>query len=559
LIFHRKSITKLITLSTIIIAAFFTFYSSAGSSNISVESLNSTVISSDNKNDYNKKPNVSIKEKYGSDFNVTNAMKNNSTQISNNSFLLKNNSDKRNVIFIHPDGTTQSHYDAIRLLEVGPDNKINWDTLPNVAIYKGHLKDSLTSTSHGGATVHGSGDKVLADSYGCDGNCSDDSIKRTIMEEARDNNFEIGIINSGTITEPGTGVFVSHVSERSDHCGIIQQIVEESNATLILGAGEKYYLNTNETSYHPNPSNNLVPDRGVCENNMIEIAKSLGYTVIYNKTQLQNIDIPNVSKVLGIFAYEDTYNDLSENELFERGINVGINSIGKCDEVCRLYEPYAPTFDEMVDFGINFLNYHSKKGFLLVAEEEGTDNFGNDNMNAEGVIEAGKRADKAIGITLDFAQQNPNNTLVITAADSDAGGFGIYSNQQVYNKEYPILDVNGCIDETLSYSPDPLVQQPEQNILIDGITDYSIIKYQYNGTTIFCEKPFLAKQDKYGNALFFNILWFPHGAPDVGGGTITRAFGCNSNDEVKGTIDNTDIARIMANCLQLEDMIPFEK
>jgi alkaline phosphatase len=559
LIFHNKSITKFITLPTIIITTFFTFYSSVGNGNISVESLNSTVISSDNKTDNKTKLILNIEEKNGSQFTTGDTIKKISTQIPNNSFDLKNNSDKRNVIFIHPDGTTQSHYDAIRLLEVGPDGKINWDTLPNVAIYKGHLKDSLTSTSHGGATVHGSGVRVLADSYGCDGNCNDDSIKRTIMEEARDNNFNIGIINSGTITEPGTGVFVSHVSERSDHCGIIQQIVEESNATLILGGGAKYYLTPKDMSYHPNPSNNLKSDNGVCEINLIEIAKNLGYTVVYNKSQLENIDIPNVFKVLGIFAYEDTYNDVSEKELFDRGINVGIHSIGNCDKVCRLYEPYAPTFDEMVDFGINFLNSHSKKGFLLVAEEEGTDNFDNDNMNAEGIIEAGKRADRAIGIAFDFAQQNPNNTLLLTAADSDAGGFGIYSNQQIHNKEYPKIDANGCIDEKLSYSLDPLVQKPEQNILIDGITDYSIIKYQNNGTTIFCEKPFLAKQDKFGNELFFNIVWFPHGAPDVGGGTITRAFGCNSDEEVRGTIDNTDIARIMADCLQLEDKIPFDR
>jgi alkaline phosphatase len=538
----------------------FVFYFSLGSS-ISVEGQNATVTSIENKNGNNTNTNLNIKEGNVTTFKANEKFNNNITQIINtNSSTLENNStDKRNVIFIHPDGTTQSHYDAIRLLDVGPDSSINWDMLPNVAIYKGHLKDSLTSTSHGGSTVHGSGFKVLADSYGCDGNCTDDSLKRTIMEEARDENFTIGIINSGTITEPGTGAFISHVTDRSDHCGIIQQIVEESNTTLILGAGEKYYLSANDTSYHPNPETNLTSDKGVCKNNMIDAAKTLGYTIVYNKTQLQNLNISNTSKVVGIFAYDDMYNDVSENELFKRGINAGINAMGICNEVCRLYEPYAPTFDEMVDFGIKFLDFHSKKGFLLVAEEEGTDNFGNDNMNAEGVIEAGKRADKAIGIALEFAKQNSNNTLVITAADSDAGGFAIYSDQQVHNKEYPILDVNGCIDEPLSYSLDPLVEQSEQNILIDGITDFNIIKSQVNDTVIFCEKPFLAKQDKYGNELFFNILWFPNGAPDVGGGTITRAFGCNSNEEVKGTIDNTDIPRIMANCLQLEDRIPFEK
>jgi alkaline phosphatase len=399
----------------------------------------------------------------------------------------------------------------------------------------------------------------LADSYGCDGNCTEDTIKRTVMEEARDENFTIGIINSGTISEPGTGAFLSHVTERSDHCGIIQQIVQESNADLILGAGEKYFLSTNDTSFHPNPANNLTKDKGECDTNMIDIAKRLGYTVVYNKTQLQNIDVSNVSKVLGIFAYDDTYNDVSENDLYDRGIGAGMTSIGTCNEVCRLYEPYAPTFDEMVKFGINFLDKHSEKGFLLVAEEEATDNFGNDNMNAEGIIEAGKRADRALGVALEYADQNINNTLVITAADSDAGGFGIFSDQQEHNKEYPVLDANGCIDEPLSYSLDPMVEQGEQNTMIDGITDFNITKAQVNGTTVFCEKPFLAKADQFGNELFFHTLWFPGGGPDVGGGTITRAFGCNADDEVKGTVDNTEITRIIANCLQLEDNIPFEK
>ena len=34
------------------------------------------------------------------------------------------------------------------------------------------------------------------------------------MEEARDENFTIGMINSGTITEPASGVFVSDVTNR---------------------------------------------------------------------------------------------------------------------------------------------------------------------------------------------------------------------------------------------------------------------------------------------------------------------------------------------------------
>jgi glycerophosphoryl diester phosphodiesterase len=484
-----------------------------------------------------------------------------SAEVGTNQSQLVNDttSSRQNVIFIHPDGTTQSHFSTVRLLEAGPDGEINWDRLPNVAIYKGHLKDAITSTSHGGATVHGSGVKVLAESYGCDGNCTNGTIKRTVVEEARDDGYEIGIINSGTITEPGTGAFLAHVTERSDHCGIIQQLIEESGARLILGAGEKYYLSANDTSFHPNPENRLMPDKGECNNNMIDVAESLGYTVIYNRTQMENLDVTTVDKVLGIFAYDDTYNDMSENQLFDLGINVGLNgSLGECDQVCRLYEPQAPSFDQMVDFGISFLDAHSDKGFVLIAEEEGTDNFGNDNMNIEGMIEAGRRADRAIGAALEFAQQAPSSTLVMTAADSDAGSAAILSPQQYLNPEFLATDDNGCFTDPNFHGLDPLVSQPDQNPLVDGITDFNIVKAEINGTSIFCEKPFTAQPDQFGNELKFGILWLPSGGPDVGGGTIARAFGCNTDDRVNGTIDNTEIARLMAECLNLQDEIPFE-
>jgi alkaline phosphatase len=472
------------------------------------------------------------------------------------------NDTKRNVIFIHPDGTTQSHFSSARLLESGPDGLINWDMLPQVAIYTGHMKDALTATSHGGATVHASGVKVFADSYGCDGNCTEETEKRTILEEAQDEGYDIGIINSGTISEPGSGAFVAHVTERSDHCEIVRQIVEESNATLILGAGEKYYLSANDTSFHPNPMNGLMPDKGECQENMIEVARDLGYTVVFNETQLADLNMTQVDKVLGIFAYDDTYNDISERELFDLGVNVGISEVGECDDVCRLYEPYAPTFDEMVQFGIDFLDLHSDRGFVLVAEEEGTDNFGNVNMNAEGMIEAARRADKAIGHALQFAKDNPN-TLVMTAADSDGGGAAIISPQQQLNYEFLALDESGCFMEPDFPGLDPLESPPDQQPLVDGVTDFSIVKQEMtttataNGTTIFCERPFIAEPDQFGNRLLFGVLWLPGGGPDVGGGTITRAYGCNAED-VKGTLDNTELPRIMAECLALQDPPPFE-
>jgi alkaline phosphatase len=62
--------------------------------------------------------------------------------------------------------------------------------------------------------------------------------------------------------------------------------------------------------------------------------------------------------------------------------------------------------------------------FFLVAEQEAVDNFGNNN--AVGVLHALKDTDDAIGIALNYLARNPN-TLILTAADSDAGGLQVFT------------------------------------------------------------------------------------------------------------------------------------
>ena len=59
------------------------------------------------------------------------------------------------------DGSSISAWAAVRLLTVGPDGMLNWDKLDRMGVYRGHLKDSLASSSNGGATVHAYGVKAM--------------------------------------------------------------------------------------------------------------------------------------------------------------------------------------------------------------------------------------------------------------------------------------------------------------------------------------------------------------------------------------------------------------
>ena len=120
--------------------------------------------------------------------------------------------NKGNVIFIHPDGTSLATWNATRILYYGTDGTLNWDRLTHNGLYQGHTKNTLTASSQAGATIHAYGVKVDYDSYGMDGTkplTSLSGYNNSIMMEARDNGINIGIINSGTIVEPGSGAFVS--------------------------------------------------------------------------------------------------------------------------------------------------------------------------------------------------------------------------------------------------------------------------------------------------------------------------------------------------------------
>ncbi|MEL7522732.1 MAG: alkaline phosphatase, partial [Cyanobacteria bacterium J06553_1] len=154
--------------------------------------------------------------------------------------------DTGNVIFIHPDGASPSHYGAARFASVGPDGRLNWDQMTDAGVYLGHLDDSIVSTSNGGAVVHAYGIKPFAGSYGLDeaGNpvtSLSGQTGTTIMQEAIAADKPTAVINSGFIAEPGTGVFLSAAEDRSNVTEITAEIVE-SGVDVIMGGGEIHYL-----------------------------------------------------------------------------------------------------------------------------------------------------------------------------------------------------------------------------------------------------------------------------------------------------------------------------
>jgi alkaline phosphatase len=393
-----------------------------------------------------------------------------------------------NVIFIHPDGTSLSDWNALRILTAGPDSEINWDKLSGIGLYQGHIRDKVTSSSNAGATIHAYGVKADLKDFGMIDNeipTSRSGKKMSIMQEAMQNKIYTGLINSGSIIEPGTAVFVSSREKRNKYEAITKDVIQ-SGVDLIYSGGEEWMLPVGVKG-------KFCEGRRTDGLNLIEWAAENDYKIIYTKDELLTASV-NVKKILGVFAAVHTFNDKTEEDLIASNLNT--------------YVETAPRTDQMVKFALDFLS--SKGQFILVMEEEGTDNLGNKN-NAIGKLEALLNADNAIGESLKFYESHPN-TMIITAADSEAGGL------EVAGYEVENLDANT-----------PLPSTDENGAPMDGV----------GGTGTL---PFISKPDKHGRTFPFGILWSSFG--DLSGSVVARAHGLNS-DKMKGKIDNTDIYRMM--------------
>lgn len=395
------------------------------------------------------------------------------------------------AIFLHPDGAGVSAWAALRVFRVGPDEDLNWDRLEQIGIYMGHMKNSMGATSHGGATSHAFGVKVDWDSYGMDGTEPLTALSgnpASVMTEAREAGLATALVNSGHIAEPGTGVFAASSPSRQNTDTITLQIIE-SGTDIIFSGGEALLLPPGVVGRHGY--------EGIREDsvNLVDRARELGYLVIYTREELLGLP-SSTEKVLGIFAGYHTFHDLSEEELEAEGL--------------PLYEPSAPTLSEMTEVALRLLESREER-FLLVVEEEGSDNFANTN-NALGALTALGRADEALGVALDFVEDHPE-TLLVTTADSDAGGMEVF----------PIRD-------------------PSPDVAYKVLPPTTRNGAPLDGTGGTGTQPFMSKPDRFGNRWPFAIAWAS--LDDDLGGIVARARGLNAH-LLPPVTDNTDIYRML--------------
>lgn len=545
-----------------------------------------------------------------------------------------------NVIFFHPDGTGMNHWFAARLYFRGPDALSNWDQLPNMAAYRGHMNNTLIGTSNGGATTHAFGYRV--DGYGSFGKDGDGGVtpptdvfinslsgyQGSIMRQAANAGLPVGVVNDGHIGEPGTAVFLSEVGNRGNWQEITRQMIQGRNASdarpwVVMGGGEADTLPSGTTLLHRNHNQ----ERGAALNSTVSLrSDSLNLEADWD-TQLiggvasaANIDGVNgtpvgvisaatdnaivvktraqfnalvtalnanptyAPRVLGVFAFQDMFNDRNEEDLIARGkitadpVNfvgpVNNTDLGVRSKASRIilwgdlsgnpgFNP--PTFAEMTDVAIRILDRAAKaqvnpanRRFFLVAEQEANDNFGN-NDNAIGMLHAMADTDKAIGVARNYLAANPR-TLILTAADSDAGGMQVTAPYRDNVDGGPIetgggVAIPGPINTSTNTSNPAFLNLGQfyfgfNSNNATGSTNLPNVPDGLEGrgssTTSGGTTMFLSEPDAFGQRMEFAINWA--GSGDYTGGILARAAGLNAgllNSTFHARFDNIDVYRMM--------------
>lgn len=302
----------------------------------------------------------------------------------------------KNVILFVGDGMGAAARDAIRLATVGEKGNLAMDAMPYVGLI--HTSSTVPVTdSAASATAYASGVKTYNGAIGMDAN---KKPVKTIMEYAKENGKSTGVVTTSQVTDATGAAFGAHVEDRSKQSDIALQYLTKSKLDVILGGGEDFwYPAGNPGKFKDEPAEDPSEKSKGTQGNLVDKAKSLGYSYVATKADLQKA---KSGKLLGLFSNEEMFQQKPEGE-------------------GDIYNPVV-SLPEMTKKAIDTLSMN-KKGFFLMVEEEGTDEFAHQN-NAKMTIKAGQQLDQAVKVAKDFAKKHPE-TLVLVLADHETGGFSI--------------------------------------------------------------------------------------------------------------------------------------
>ncbi len=255
------------------------------------------------------------------------------------------------------------------------NNTTHLERFPVVGLHKSHAFNDLITDSAAGATAFSCGHKTYNGAIAVN---KDTSSINTILEKCETQGLKTGLVATSTIVHATPASFFAHNKSRRNYDEIASDMIG-SGVDIFIGGGKKYFQN-----------------RKSDDRDLYAELKADGYQM----SDFFGEDIDEVNIIGEKFGYLTSNGDPLPA------------SQGR---------DYLKLASQMA---INFLSESSKDhGFFLMIEGSQIDWGGHSNQS-DYIISEFKDFDKTIGIVLDWAKED-GETLVIVTADHETGGYAI--------------------------------------------------------------------------------------------------------------------------------------
>ena len=459
----------------------------------------------------------------------------------------------KNVILFIGDGLSPAHRVAARLLSKGISEgkslgKLAIDDMPHMAMVATAGSDSIITDSANAASAYATGHKTAVNAMGVyadrTANPFDDPKVETITSLAkRRHNMAIGIVTNTEVEDATPAAMVAHTRRRAAYDEIVEQFFA-ARPEVLMGGGSANFLPQGASG-----------SRRKDDIDYLARFRDAGYPVVTTRTELDAINAkPDTRQLLGLFASANM--DGALDRKFLKG-----GAVKKF--------PDQPDLTEQVQAALNILS-RNDAGFFLMVESGLIDKFAH-ALDMERAVYDTIMLDNAVRLARGWAQARGDDTLILVLADHNHPNslVGTISDDMSTTPNVPLRERVGVYEKAgfPNYPPPDAEGYPSRVDVSRRLAIFSASLPDHyetfrpkldnpNEPTVKGDEPGTFKvNEKYkdvpGVVLRFGNLPAMMGASVHSGEDVILTATGPGSERVHGSLDNTDVFRIMADALGL--------
>jgi len=350
----------------------------------------------------------------------------------------------KNIIIMLGDGMGAAQRTAARIMAKGyaqgkAQGRLAMDTFPFTGMVMTSSLNSIVTDSAPGMANYVNGNKANNNQEGVFPDDTTDAFDNPRIEYLseylhRIQGKSLGIVTTADVFDATPAANAVHTSNRGNGTGIVDQYLDDRNLTgltVLMGGGRKWFLPNASNSTSPQPVNGsqrktsndyilpsdivvgwgAAPGAKDSNRDLISDFQAAGFNYAPDNATLQSV-AGSSNKLLGLFSYSN--------------MNVAFDKIGKRRGTSTVVDDYGfpdqPMLDEMATAALQVLK-KNPNGFVAMIEGASIDKQAH-LMDSDRWIQETIEFDRAVQVAKDFATQNPD-TLVIVTADHECAGAAI--------------------------------------------------------------------------------------------------------------------------------------